>query len=231
MGVVIPIHKLGQNILRQNCIFKISGLFVSNYSFIDHFHSSFVQTNYICSFSIMSIVGSGLILRCPLRAHVFAYLVPRGWHCFGRLWGLTGRHGSLDSSLWRLCPYSASSSDLLLLIPLRWEQAMLQVSATMQLGVWLTHLPCRDELSSWTRCRNQPFLPQVTSARHLAPARSWTDPRPSYMLWDAFALFESGKVCGLWLASPRTQQPCKGASPWEPWELMPFVPTDTPEAV
>lgn len=123
-------------------------------------------------------------------------------------------------------------SDLLLLVPLRWEQAMLQVSVTMQLGVWLTHLPCRDELSSWTRCPNQPFLPQVTSsARHLAAPRSCTDPRPSYILWDAFALFESGEVCGLWLASPRTQQPCKGASPWEPWEFMPFVPTDTSEAV
>lgn len=88
----------------------------------------------------------------------------------------------------------------------------------------------------WTqllnRCPNQPFLPQVTSsARHLAAPRSCTDPRPSYILWDAFALFESGEVCGLWLASPRTQQPCKGASPWEPWEFMPFVPTDTSEAV
>lgn len=196
--------------------------------FINHFHSKTrveFWTDKLHMFCLNNVhCGQWFDSEVSPWAHVFAYLIARWWHCFGRLWSLTGRHGSLVSSLWRLCPYSASSSGLLLLILLRWEQAMLQVSATMQLGVWLTHLPCRDELSSWNRCLNQPFLPQVISARHLAPARSFTDPRPSYMFWDAFASFELSEVCRLWLVSPRTQQPCKGVHPWEPWELMPLSP-------
>lgn len=94
VGVRTSTHKLGQNIRGQNGFSKISG--------------------YNCSFSPMFLVGSGLILKWPMGTQVFAYWVPRRWHCFGRLGGLDGWHGPLESSPQRLCPFSALALTALL---------------------------------------------------------------------------------------------------------------------
>jgi hypothetical protein len=57
-------------------------------------------------------------MRCPLWSPAFGYLVPRWWHCLGRLRGVAG--GSVSLGMKFQESYTILSSLQLLLIEWRW---------------------------------------------------------------------------------------------------------------